>query len=133
MIQSEITSNVDSINVSFGSCQGCVPDARPRANQLTSAFCSYRCGFGIEMACGMSLPTRRGDQRVKSWGRARKWNDTGRPPGRRGGTGNAESIIRVLLGNNSRGYIDVIVNGERIYSGGKGLSMQYFIGSLETK
>jgi hypothetical protein len=58
MIRSQITSNVDSINVSFGSCQGCVPDAKARVNQLASAFCLYRCGFGIEMACGMSLSRR---------------------------------------------------------------------------
>jgi hypothetical protein len=53
----------------------------------------------------------RGDQRVRSWGRARKREVVERRLGMRGGSGDVVSPIRVLLNKDRPGGGGVMVNG----------------------
>jgi hypothetical protein len=59
----------------------------------------------------MSLPTGREDQRVRSCSRARKRDETGKPLGRRGGSGDVANIIDVLPNKDHTGGGGVTVNG----------------------
>jgi hypothetical protein len=61
----------------------------------------------------MSSPTGRGDQRVRSWGRARKREEAGRLLGKRGSGGKVVSIIGVLLSKDSTGCGNMMVNGRK--------------------
>jgi hypothetical protein len=73
----------------------------------------------------MSLPAGRGTQRVRSCGRARKRDETGRPVGKHGG-GNTASGIGALLSKDSIECSRMRVNRREHRAEGKGLSIQYF-------
>jgi hypothetical protein len=60
---------------------------------------------------GMSLPTGRGAERVKSCGRARKQESLGKPLGTCGDRGEAASSISVLLSKDSTECGNMSVNG----------------------
>ena len=67
----------------------------------------------------MALPTGRGDQRMSSCGRAKKWDETGKLLVMRGDDGDAASVIGVLLSKHSTGCGGVIVNGREHRAGEK--------------
>ena len=74
---------------------------------------------------GMSLPTGRGGQRVRSWGRTRKRDEAGRP--RRRGERDVKSISRMLLSKDSTNGSGIMVNGGKYMANGISLSIQYFL------
>jgi hypothetical protein len=59
----------------------------------------------------MSLPTGRGDQRVRSCGRAKKRDDAGRPRTMGRGRGKVADLIKVPLSKDGTGCDSVMVNG----------------------
>ena len=64
---------------------------------------------GVKMVRGMSLPTGRGTQRMRNWGRAQKWDSLGGLLRRRGGGRNVASLISVLLSEENTGYDAVMM------------------------
>jgi hypothetical protein len=78
-------------------------------DQSEATGSTHECS-GVEMVRGMSLPTGRGDQQVRSCGRARKWEGAGRPLGMRGG-GDVASIIGALLSEDSTGCSGMMAYG----------------------
>jgi hypothetical protein len=71
------------------------------------------------MARKMSLPTGRGDQRVRSWGRAKKREGAGRLCGKQGDHEDIASPIGVLLSLHSTGCSKMRMNGREHKTEGK--------------